>query len=121
MVRIAGGVDSVGREGTDSVRVSWRDVVDFAPEVLVVMPCGFHLADARKQAAMLPAMPGYGDIPAVKNGRVFVVDASSYFARPGPRIVDGTELLAHLIQPELCEWDGPADAFAPLVFEPVAA
>ncbi len=121
MVRIAGGIDSVGREGTDSVRVSWREVLDFAPDVLVVMPCGFHLADARKQAAMLPAMLGYRDIPAVKNGRVFVVDASSYFARPGPRVVDGTELLAHLIHPELCDWTGPADAFAPLTLEPVAA
>jgi len=121
MVRIAGGVDSVGREGTDSVRVSWSEVLDFAPDVLVVMPCGFHLADAHKQAALLPAMPGYRDIPAVKNGRVFVVDASSYFARPGPRVVDGTELLAHLTHPELCDWAGPADAFAPLTPEPVAA
>jgi iron complex transport system substrate-binding protein len=121
MVRIAGGVDSIGREGTDSVRVSWRDVLDFAPEVLVVMPCGFHLADVRKQAAMLPTMPGFRDIPAVKNGGVFLVDASSYFARPGPRIVDGTELLARLIHPELCEWNGPADAFAPLTHESVAA
>jgi iron complex transport system substrate-binding protein len=121
MVRIAGGVDSVGREGTDSVRVSWRDVVDFAPEVLVVMPCGFHLGDARKQVAILPSMPGFRDLPAVKNGRAFVVDASSYFARPGPRIVDGTELLAHLVHPELCDWNGPTDAFAPLALEPVAA
>jgi iron complex transport system substrate-binding protein len=120
MVRIAGGIDSVGREGADSVRVSWREVLDFAPEVLVVMPCGFHLADAQKRAVALPLLPGFRDLPAAKSGSVFVVDASSYFARPGPRIVDGTELLAHLLHPELCTWNGPADAFARFAFAEAA-
>jgi iron complex transport system substrate-binding protein len=51
------------------------------------------------------------ELPAVREGRVYVVDASSYFARPGPRVVEGSELLAHLIHPELFDWNGPADAF----------
>jgi iron complex transport system substrate-binding protein len=111
MVRIAGGIDSVSCEGTDSVRVSWQEVLDFAPEVLIVMPCGFHLGDAARQADMLFAREGWQNIPAVRSGRVYAVDASSYFARPGPRVVEGTELLAHLIHPELIAWNGPADAF----------
>ena len=119
MVRIAGGDDSVGREGSDSVRIDWREVLAFAPEVLVVMPCGFHLREAAREAQILSQREGWSDIPAVRDGRVFVVDASSYFARPGPRIVDGTELLAHLIHPQLFDWAGPDDAF--VHFEDIVA
>ena len=111
MVELAGGQDALGRRGTDSVRIAWQDVIDWAPEVLVVMPCGFHLEDAIKAAAHLSERPGWADIPAVRNGRAFIADASSYFARPGPRLADGTELLACLIHPELFEWKGPDDAF----------
>ncbi len=118
MVRIAGGVDSVGREGSDSVRIDWREVLEFAPEVIIVMPCGFHLRGAARESLDLAGREGWSDIPAVRDGRVFVVDASSYFARPGPRIVEGTELLAYLIHPELFDWDGADDAF--VRFEDVA-
>jgi len=111
MVDLAGGVDELGRLGTDSVRIAWDEVRAWAPEVLVVMPCGFHLAKAVDEARMLAAYPGWRDIPAVRNGRVYVVDASAYFARPGPRVVDGAELLAHLIHPELFGWFGAKDAY----------
>jgi len=114
MVQLAGGEDALGRRGTDSVRIAWQDVVDWAPEVMVVMPCGFHLDDAIKASACLDERPGWADIPAVRNGRVFIADASSYFARPGPRLADGTELLARLIHPELFEWTGAADAYRAL-------
>jgi iron complex transport system substrate-binding protein len=112
MVAIAGGSDEIARKGTDSVRVQWEDIVAFAPEVFVIAPCGFDLAHATKQAAALPQLPGWDTVPAVPDGRVFAVDANSYFARPGLRLVDGTELLAHLIHPEHFEWRGSSDAFA---------
>ncbi len=89
----------------------WADVIKWSPEVIVFSPCGFNLEKALEQVGYLEAQPGWADLPAVRNGRVFAVDANSYFARPGPRVVDGTELLAHLIHPELFEWNGPADAF----------
>jgi iron complex transport system substrate-binding protein len=114
MVHIAGGEDALGRKGTDSVRIAWADVVEWAPEVLIVMPCGFHLEDATKEAQSLSARPGWSEIPAVQSGRVYAVDASSYFARPGPRLADGTELLAHLIHPALFDWHGASDAFRKL-------
>jgi iron complex transport system substrate-binding protein len=114
MVRIAGGIDQLGREGADSVRIPWADVVRWAPEVLVVMPCGFHLEKSAAEARRLFAYPGWADIPAVKQGRVYAVDASSYFARPGPRVVDGTELMAHLLHPARFAWNGPPDAFRKL-------
>jgi iron complex transport system substrate-binding protein len=111
MVELAGGTDALSRRGTDSVRIQWEEVVQWAPEVLVVMPCGFHLAKAVEQTERLAANPGWNDLPAVKAGRVYAVDANAYFARPGPRLVDGVELLAHLIHPELVEWQGSAGAF----------
>lgn len=114
MVEIAGGIDGLARKGTDSVRISWDDVRKWAPEVLVLSPCGFHTAQAVEQVPRLRSLPGWAEIPAVRDGRVFCVDANSYFARPGPRVVEGTELLAHLIHPELFGWNGPADAFQPV-------
>jgi iron complex transport system substrate-binding protein len=111
MVEIAGGSDSIARKGGDSVRVSWEEVVAFAPEVLVIAPCGFDLAHAKQQAAALPELSRWETLPAVRSARVYVVDANSYFARPGLRLVEGTELLAHLIHPQAFEWRGSSDAF----------
>ena len=111
MVRIAGGFDQLGREGADSVRIKWDAVIEWKPEVLVVMPCGFDLQQSVDEAPRLTSYPGWSDLPAVRDGRVYAVDANSYFARPGPRVVEGTELLAHLFHPDQFEWKGPADAF----------
>jgi len=116
MVRLAGGVDALAQEGKDSVRICWDDVVEFAPEVLIITPCGFNLENAVEQSSKLSTFPDWSSLPAVRNGRVFAVDANSYFARPGPRVVDGTELLAHLIHPELFAWTGAASAYKRLDF-----
>jgi iron complex transport system substrate-binding protein len=114
MVRIAGGVDEISREGSDSIRVPWQDVLAWSPEIMIVMPCGYHLEKVIALAAKLRTLPGWGDLPAVRNRQVFAVDASSYFARPGPRVVEGTELLAHLIHPEAFGWHGPQCAYQKL-------
>ena len=103
LVKMAGGIDELGRERGESVRISWDDIVSWAPEVLVIMPCGFNLQETMKQ---IWSVFGYRnspffDLPAVRNGRVYAVDANSFFARPGPRVVEGAELLARLIHPEL--------------------
>lgn len=111
MVELAGGVDGLGRRGVDSVRIPWSDIAAWAPEILIVSPCGFPTKQAVEQAEQLLQQPGWSDLPAVREGRVFAVNANAYFARPGPRVVDGVELLAHLIHPELFPWNGPAEAF----------
>ena len=121
MVRIAGGIDELGREGTDSVRITWEDVLRWAPEVLIVMPCGLHMEKAAEQAKQLFAYPGWSDLPAVREGRVYAMDANSYFARPGPRVVEGTELLAHLLHPNLFGWNGPPSAFRQLLPSSISA
>jgi len=116
MVRLAGGVDALSIEGGDSVRIPWNEVLEWAPEVLIITPCGLNLEKTIGQASQLPTYPGWSSLPAVVGGRVFAVDANSYFARPGPRVVDGTELLAHLIHPQLFSWNGPATAYQRLEY-----
>jgi len=119
MIELAGGEDALGCKKTDSVRTAWTDIAAWAPEILIVSPCGFSLEKAVEEANLLLQQPGWSGLPAVRNNRVFAVNANAYFARPGPRVVDGVELLAHLIHPELCEWNGPANAFQQVHFPEV--
>jgi iron complex transport system substrate-binding protein len=111
MVRIAGGVDSLAQERSDSIRIEWQDVVDWRPEVMIISPCGYDLGKTIEVSSNLSGYDGWSDLPAVRERRVYALDANSHFARPGPRVVDGTELLAHLIHPELFSWKGPTTAF----------
>lgn len=115
LVKIAGGIDELGRERGESVRVSWENVAAWAPEVLVIMPCGFNLQQTMKQVWGVFAYHSspFFDLPAVRNGRFYAVDANSYFARPGPRVVEGAELLAQLIHPELFDVTD-SNAFQPI-------
>ena len=111
MVKLAGGVDELGQEGRDSVRIPWSDILDYQPEVLVLTPCGYNLEKAIELAAQLTQFEGWSSLPAVRTGRVYAVDANSYFARPGPRVAEGVELLAHLIHPDLFHWHGSELAY----------
>ena len=119
MVELAGGVAALGRKGADSVRISWTDIDALSPEIVIVSPCGFGLEEAVEQAKKLLQQPGWNDLPAVLNDRVFAVNANAYFARPGPRVVDGVELLAHLIHPELCDWRGGRNALRQIHFSDI--
>ena len=114
MLTWAGGEDVNARAGTDSVRIPWQQILDSQPEIILVSPCGFKTQQALGQAELLKARPRWSDLPAVQKKRVYAVDANAYFARPGPRLIDGVELLAHLIHPEHCPWNGPSEAFARL-------
>jgi len=101
MVGIAGGEELFAGPGEPSVRLAWEEVFEAAPEVLVLMPCGFGARRAAEEARrMLPGLPGWDHLPAVKAGRVWAVDANSYFSRPAPRLVEGVETLARLLHAE---------------------
>jgi iron complex transport system substrate-binding protein len=119
MVELAGGEAALGHKGADSVRVSWTDIAALSPEILIVSPCGFGVEEAVVQAKQLLQQPGWNDLPAVLNHRVFAVNANAYFSRPGPRVVDGVELLAHLIHPELCDLRGSQNAFRKIHFSDI--
>ena len=111
MVELAGGVDRLSRKGADSVRIAWQEVLDWAPEVLVISPCGFNLSAAAEQALQLFQYPGWNELPAVRQNQVYATDANSYFARPGPRIVEGVELLSAIIHPAISRPTTPTNAF----------
>lgn len=99
-VRLAGGEEIFGRAGLPSQRVGWEQVLDLAPEVVVLLPCGYDLAGTLRDADRSEPPPGWEDLPAVRNGRVYAVDGSAYFSRPGPRVVDGVEILGHILYPD---------------------
>lgn len=100
MVEMAGGQDVLGRAGNPSREVSWDEVAASRPEVIVAMPCGFGLERSAQELAA-SALPGaWRELPAVKADQVYVVDGSSYFNRPGPRLIDGVEILASILHPD---------------------
>jgi iron complex transport system substrate-binding protein len=98
MIDTAGGVDVGGTAGEKSVEVPWERLAALDPDVVLVMPCGFYVEGARAQAEEHRER-----IAALGAERVFAVDAASTYSRPGPRLIDGTELLAHLSHPERVE------------------
>ena len=101
MVALAGGLDVGVAPGSKSPEVTWEHLEGLAPDVVVVMPCGFYVEEAAEQATEAAEL-----IAALGAARVFAVDAASSYSRPGPRLVDGTELLAHLFHPQRV--DAPA-------------
>jgi len=101
LVELAGGIDPVGLKEQDSTRIPWQRVVETQPEVIVLACCGYNTHRAFRDLAILQGYPGYLDLPAARNGRVYVVDGSAYFSRPGPRVVDSLEILAEIIHPEV--------------------
>jgi iron complex transport system substrate-binding protein len=105
MVRIAGGVDVLGVEGAPSRYVSWDEVIDAQPEVMILMPCGYDLARTLELVPEVTSRPGFDDLPCARAGRVMAVDGSAYFSRPGPRVVHGLEILLAAISAEAA---GPA-------------
>jgi iron complex transport system substrate-binding protein len=94
MIARAGGIDAVARPGDASARLTWEQVAAADPDVIVVMPCGFDAAGAQEQIATISDRPEWQALRAVRDGRVYPVDANGCFSRPGPRLVDGIETLA---------------------------
>jgi iron complex transport system substrate-binding protein len=101
MVKMAGGIDGLGRRGKPSIPIKWERVVLYAPEVVILMGCGFDVERNIRELPLLTRLPGWTELPAVKHGRIYAVNSSGYFSRSGPRLVDGLELLARLLHPDL--------------------
>jgi iron complex transport system substrate-binding protein len=101
MVQIAGGADVLGTVGEPSAKVEWELVISSSPEVLILMPCGFDVERTVQESSLLKHRHGWEGLPAVRDGRNFAVSGTDYFSRPGPRLVDGLEILSHILHPEL--------------------
>ena len=101
MVEMAGGDNCFGDKEMGSFPLEWDAVLESRPEVIVLMPCGFEVPRALQDVPLLTEKDGWDTLPAVKNNRVFAIDASNYTSRSGPRLVTGLEILAEMIHPEL--------------------
>jgi iron complex transport system substrate-binding protein len=102
-IEIAGGTPVLGRKGQPSFRCTWDDVISSKAEWVIGMPCGFDLQGSAREVSNASAH--LHQLPAAQHNQVYAVDATSYFSRPGPRIVDGVEVLAGLLHPRL--WPSP--------------
>ena len=100
LVEIAGGHDPLGRKCQPSVQIDWREVIDARPDIVVLALCGYNVHRARRDYELLRRLPKFDSLPAACRGEIYLVDASAYFARPGPRIVDSLEILASILHAE---------------------
>ena len=101
MVELAGGINCFGDKDAGSFRLEWPEVVDSQPEVIIMMPCGFDVKRILQDMPVMTEKEGWASLPAVRNNRVYIIDASAYTSRSGPRLVVGLEMMAEMIHPEL--------------------
>ncbi len=113
-IRRAGGWDLLGSDGERAAQTTWSAIREVDPDMLVLMPCGYHLAETVTEWERTPRPDWFGELSAARRGQVFAVDGSAYFSRPGPRVIDGIELLAELFDPEAFEDVGPAHGWTPV-------
>lgn len=99
LVEIAGGYDPLGRKHQPSAQIDWQQVLDACPEIIVLALCGYDLDRARRDYKLLRTFPGFDSLPAARCGEIYLVNATAYFSRPGPRIVDSLEILAGILHP----------------------
>jgi len=100
LVEIAGGDYTLAPAGTHSPKLTWQTLVEYQPEVIVIMPCGFKIPQTQADLPTLTAHSQWPELPAVQARRVYVVDGNAYFNRPGPRIAESAEILAEILHPK---------------------
>ena len=100
LVDLAGGREAIGTAGQRSVTTKWEQIVAADPEVMVLACCGFDVERTMRDVPILRSYPGWESLRCVRTGRVYVVDGSAYFSRPGPRLVDSLEILANALHPD---------------------
>ena len=101
LIALAGGRPLLGTAGTRSRTLAWDEVRAADPEILLIACCGFDVARTRRDLPILARQPGFEALTAVRTGRVYVTDGNAYFSRPGPRLVDSLEILAHAVAPDM--------------------
>ena len=101
LVEIAGGTNLFGEAGRHSPWMTWEELVARDPDIIAVMPCGFDIPRTRSEMHVLTDRPGWRELRAVSDGRVFLTDGNQYFNRPGPRLVESAEILAELLHPDV--------------------
>lgn len=101
LMRIAGGTEAIGRDGTSSRTVAWSEILQADPDVLVIACCGFDVPRIMEDMPILASQEGFRELKSRRDGRIYLIDGSAYFNRPGPRLVDGLEILANALHPQI--------------------
>lgn len=109
MIELAGGINCFGDKERGSYRLEWDDVVVSQPDIVILMLCGYNTQRAIEDLPILAAKPGWDSLPAVRHGQVFAMDAGAYTSRSGPRLVQGLEIIAEILHPELFSGMIPTD------------
>jgi iron complex transport system substrate-binding protein len=100
LVEIGAGEDLLGRKHQPSVQIAWNEVLEARPEIIVLVLCGYDIDRAWRDYGQLRRFPGFDSLPAARHGEIYLVNASAYFARPGPRLVVSLEILAGILHPQ---------------------
>ncbi len=100
LVGMAGGVNLLGEGGKHSSWITWSALVEADPDVIIIFPCGFRIADIKRDWHVLTSHPLWHSLRAVRDHRVYVCDGNQYFNRPGPRVVETLEILAEILHPD---------------------
>lgn len=100
LIDIAGGKSVFTTDGAHSPFIDFDSIISEDPEILILMPCGFSIERTLREMNLMLNLPGWNDLSAVKNNRIYIADGNQYFNRPGPRIVDSIEILAEIIHPK---------------------
>lgn len=111
LVNIAGGTYTLAEVGEHSTKLTWDALSEYQPDVIILMPCGFKIAQTQAELPVFTANSHWQALPAVQNNQVFIVDGNAYLNRSGPRIVDSVEILAEILHPQECAGLAPAGAY----------
>lgn len=123
LVALAGGIEGIGKAGVPSRTMHWEELLQWQPEVLVIACCGYTVERTFQDMPLLEARPHWQELPCVRSGRVYIINGSHYFSRPGPRLVDSLEILAHTLHPDMhplpeglppaLQWRAPVLSYLP--------
>ena len=115
LIEMAGGQPLLGVKGEHSPYLSWENLTEADPDVIVIMPCGFDLERTEQESQVLTQHPNWKSLTAVTNNQVFIVDGNAYFNRPGPRLVDSAEILAEILHPKLFNYGHRGNSWKPFL------
>src|SRR4051794_14413077 len=113
-IRRAGGWDLLGLDGEPARETTWEALSEVDPDLILLMPCGYHLGETVAEWAAAPRPDWLADLAAIRRGHLIALDGSSYFSRPGPRVIDGVEMLAEIFDPEAFRDLSPATGWTPI-------
>lgn len=99
LIEMIGARDLFGKAGEHAPRVVWDDVIKANPDYIIMMPCGWNIAKSRKESSLITQRPGWDNLKAVREGKIYLTESNQYFNRPGPRLVESLEILAEIFYP----------------------